>query len=235
MRAVSSDGAVGAQFGDQVPLGNDKVALAAPGSRPWGVRPGSAGVRGSGVEGSLSAAVTRSVLVSSSPLGIWPHSRPSVLQTPSSGSLSHIAIQGPLRSGSESRLAKCRSPGDRRWSTLGSAGSVLGPSLACPLPAGPRLLPEAHRPCSWGSRGPWGWMGSQRGDALAAQTAGRDTESGVCTQGSSSHPRGLRGGQQEGPTDSDPGLVLRGAPGAWGSRHTELKTVPSAGVAGSTQ
>ena len=87
MRAVSSDGAVGAQFGDQVPLGNDKVALAAPGSRPWGVRPGSAGVRGSGVEGSLSAAVTQSVLVSSSPLGIWPHSRPSVLQTPSSGSL----------------------------------------------------------------------------------------------------------------------------------------------------
>lgn len=34
---------------------------------------------------------------------------------------------------------------------------------------------------------------------MAAQTAGRDTESGVCTQGSSSHPRDLRGGQQEGP------------------------------------
>ena len=103
----------------------------------------------------------QSVLVSPSRLGTWPHSRPSVLlQTPSGGSLCHTATQGPLRSGSESRLAKCRSPGDRRWSTLGSAGSVLGPGLACPLPAGPRLLPEAHRPCSWGPRGSWGWMGA---------------------------------------------------------------------------
>lgn len=136
------------------------MALAAPRSRPWGARPGSAGVRGLGVARSLSAAVTRPVLVSSSPLGIWPHSQPSVLlQTASSGSPSHTAIQGPLRSSAESRLAECRSPGDRRWSTLGSAGSVLRPGLACPLPAGPRLLPETHRPCQLGVRGTLGMDG----------------------------------------------------------------------------
>lgn len=177
------------------------MALAAPGSRPWGVRPGSAGVRGSGVAGSLSAAVTRSVLVSSSPLGIWPHNRPSVLlQTPSSGSPSHTANQGPLRSplppltrpqalSRDSQSADPRVTGAGPHWDLQAVSSGLARSALCLQDPGSCL--RLTGPASWGSGGPWGWMGGRRGDALAAQTAGRDTESGVCTQGSSSHPRGL--------------------------------------------
>lgn len=179
------------------------MALAAPGSRPWGVRPDSAGVRGSGVAGSLSAAVARSVLVSSSPLGIWPHSRPSVLlQKPSSGSpepqchprtLTLHTTHSDPPPGSEARLAECRSPGDRcagpHWDLRGVSSGLDRPALCLQDPGSCLRLAG---PASWGPGGPWGWMWGGGEEMLwqLKRCAGRDTESGVCMQGSSSQPRG---------------------------------------------
>ena len=167
------------------------------------VRPDSAGVRGSGVAGSLSAAVARSVLVSSSPLGIWPHSRPSVLlQKPSSGSpepqcrprtlMLHTTHSDPPP-GSEALLAECRSPGDRcagpHWDLRGVSSGPDRPALCLQDPGSCLRLAG---PASWGPGGPRGWMWGG-GDEMLWQLkrcAGRDTESGVCMQGSSSQPRG---------------------------------------------
>ena len=126
-----------------------------------GVRPDSAGVRGSGVAGSLSAVVTPSVLVSAAPLSIGPHSRPSVLlQTPSSGSPEPHCCPGTLMPrtahsdpppGSEAQLAECRSPGDwcagPHWDLRGVSLGPARPALRLQDPGSCLRLAD---PASWG-------------------------------------------------------------------------------------